>query len=188
MTTHSPRCLKKSLNSYNYMDTVYIAIDPGSKGCVTMLDPDGRMEHHFIAYEDMKDILDSVRRVKKAYPLCRIVAVMEEVHAVFGSSAKGTFAFGEIFGFLKGMIFACGIPLNLVPPKEWQKEIWRPCDKIYKATDGIRKAIDTKATSITAARRIFPQHDLRRTTSCKNPDDNLCDSMLIAEYARRKNL
>ena len=86
------------------MDTVYIAIDPGSKGCITMLDPDGRMEHHFIAYEDMKDILDSVRRVKKAYPLCRIVAVMEEVHAVFGSSAKGTFAFGEIFGFLKGMI------------------------------------------------------------------------------------
>ena len=174
--------------SFCQMDTVYIAIDPGSKGCITMLDPDGRMEHHFIAYEDMKDILDSVRRVKKAYPLCRIVAVMEEVHAVFGSSAKGTFAFGEIFGFLKGMIFACGIPLNLVPPKEWQKEIWRPCDRIYKATDGIRKAIDTKATSITAARRIFPDHDLRRTPSCKNPDDNLCDSMLIAEYARRKNL
>ena len=164
------------------MDTVYIAIDPGSKGCITMRDPEGRMEHHFIAYEDMRDILEAMRRVKRNYPLCRVVAVMEEVHAVFGSSAKGTFSFGEVFGFLKGMVFALSIP------KEWQKEIWRSSDRIYKATNGIRKAIDTKATSITAARRIFPDHDLRRTPSCKNPDDNLCDSMLIAEYARRKNL
>lgn len=170
------------------MDTVIIAIDPGSKGVITILRPDGRMEHHFLASEDRKDIVEAVRKVKRESPLCRVVAVMEEVHAIFGSSAKATFAFGEIFGWLKAMVFCTGIPLVLVPPKTWQGEVWRTGDKVYKAGDGLRRVLDTKATSIAAARRLFPGHSLKRTESCKNPDDNLCDSMLIAEYARRKNL
>lgn len=170
------------------MDTVYIAIDPGAKGVVTILTPDGGMEHHFLAYEDRKDTLEAIRRAKRDNPLRRVVAVMEEVHAIFGSSAKATFAFGETFGFLKAMVFCCGIPLNLVPPKEWQSVVWRPGDRVYKAGDGARRVLDTKATSIAAARRLFPTHRLTRTEACAKPDDNLCDSMLITEYARRKNL
>lgn len=170
------------------MDTVIIAIDPGSKGVVTILYPDGRMDHHFLAYEDRKDTLEAVRKAKRSNPLCRAVAVMEEVHAIFGSSAKATFAFGEIFGWLKAMVFCADIPLVLVPPKTWQGEVWRTRDKVYKAGGGVKRVLDTKATSIAAARRLFPDRSLKRTESCKSPDDNLCDSMLIAEYARRKNL
>lgn len=169
------------------MDTVYFAIDPGAKGVLTIRYPDGRMEHHFFADEDRRDTIAAIVRAKKLNPLWRSVAVMEEVHAIYGSSAKATFAFGETFGFFKGILFACNLPLNLVQPKDWQKAVWGPKDKIWVSKNG-RKVIDTKATSITAARRLFPGHDLRRTPACKKPDDNLCDSMLIAEYARRMNL
>lgn len=170
------------------METVYIAIDPGSKGVVTILHPDGRMEHHFLATEDRRDTVEALRRAKRENPLRRVVAVMEEVHAIFGSSAKATFAFGEIFGWLKAAVFCCGIPLVLVPPKTWQGEVWRTGDRVYKAGDGLRRVLDTKATSVAAARRLFPDRSLKRSEACKSPDDNLCDSMLIAEYARRKNL
>lgn len=50
------------------------------------------------------------------------------------------------------------------------------------------KDINTKATSFNASRRLFPNVDLRRSEKCKNLDDNKSDSLLIAEYARRKNL
>lgn len=39
-----------------------------------------------------------------------------------------------------------------------------------------------------ACHRLFPTVDLRRTIKCKNEDDNFADSLLMAEYGRRKNL
>ena len=50
------------------------------------------------------------------------------------------------------------------------------------------KAVDPKPTSINAARRLFPNIDLRKNERCKKIDDNKVDSLLMAEYARRKNL
>ena len=120
---------------------------------------------------------------------------MEEVHAIFGSSAKATFSFGEIFGLLKGIIIASELPYNLVQPKTWQKDIWSNADVVHEykkvAKNGevvTRIVINTKATSIIAARRIFPNTDLRKTPRSKNADDNKVDSLLIAEFARRHNL
>ena len=51
-----------------------------------------------------------------------------------------------------------------------------------------KKVVNTKQTSINAAKRLFPTIDLRKTTKCKNIDDNKCDSLLLSEYGRRKNL
>jgi hypothetical protein len=41
---------------------------------------------------------------------------------------------------------------------------------------------------MNAAKRLFPNIDFRRTTKCKNLDDNKVDATLMCEYARRKNL
>lgn len=56
------------------------------------------------------------------------------------------------------------------------------------STTGKTQVVDTKKMSFTASHRIFPTVDLRRTERCKNEDDNFADSLLIAEYGRRKNL
>ena len=120
---------------------------------------------------------------------------MEDVHSIYGSSAKATFSFGEIKGLLRGLLIATGIPYQLVQPKIWQKEIWANEDMVVdykkvtvKGVEQTRKDVNTKQTSFKAARRLFPNIDLRKTERCRNFDDNKTDSLLMCEYARRKNL
>ena len=179
------------------MEKIYIGIDPGSKGFITVIKPNGNIEHLSIADKTPKEILDFLNTltVEARNYNWGVFACMEEVHAIFGSSAKATFSFGEIFGLLKGIIIASELPYNLVQPKTWQKDIWSNADVVHEykkvAKNGevvTRKVINTKATSIIAARRIFPNTDLRKTPRSKNADDNKVDSLLIAEFARRHNL
>lgn len=181
------------------MEKTYIGIDPGSIGFVTALFPNGEKEFYSIDENDdlaLGRILKSIKVRSREVSAC-----MEYVHALYGASANSTFAFGEIFGLLKGLLIANEIPYVLVPPKDWQKEIWIHQDEIYVTkvrkvkdkttglpTEQTVKAVDPKPTSINAARRLFPSVDLRKNDRCKKIDDNKVDSLLIAEYARRKNL
>lgn len=171
---------------------VYLGIDVGSKGFIT-LNTGSEFKFYSIADNDIYQLSDIFRDIKNEYP--NVVCVMELIHAIFGSSAKATFAFGEINGILKGLLMANKIPYHLVPPKTWQKEMWDNKDLVVsyktmtvKGKDISKKDVNTKQTSINAAKRIFPNIDLRRTNKCKNLDDNKVDSLLISEYGRRKNL
>ena len=176
------------------MERTYIGIDPGVAGFITVMFPDGKIEFASIDEHDDLDLHRVLMAIKQRS--FRVTAVLEDVHAIFGSSAKSTFAFGEIKGILKGLLIANEIPYTLVQPKTWQGEIWNNQDmivsyKTIKKSDGTeqkRKVVDTKSTSINAARRLFPNIDLRKNERCRKIDDNKVDSLLMAEYARRKNL
>lgn len=174
------------------MSRTYIGIDPGSKGFISVYS-DKNTQFFSIADNDFYKISDILQGIKQEYP--DVVCIMEEVHAIFGSSAKATFAFGEINGLLKGVLIANKIPYHLVQPKTWQKEIWEHKDLvvsykdvIIKGKEVVKKEINTKQTSLNAAKRLFPNIDFRRTTKCKNFDDNKVDSLLLSEYGRRLNL
>ena len=164
------------------MSKVIIGIDPGAKGFLCACNPDNNTRAYISIADSTKAEIAHFLRDNAIAQDC--VVVMEEVHAVFGSSAKGTFNFGEIFGFLQGLAVAYDIPYHLVPPKDWQKEIWINADRVYKSG----KQIDTKQTSFNAALRLFPNIDFRKNERCKNLDDNKVDATLIAEYGRRRNL
>lgn len=171
------------------MGRVYLGIDPGSKGFITLMSDKG-MEFFSIEDNDFYKLGDILHDIKERYS--DVVGIMEEVHAIFGSSAKGTFNFGEINGLLKGLLIANKIPYHLIQPKTWQKEIWDNKDMVYLyriSKDGKKKkVVNTKPTSFNAAKRLFPNVDFRKTTRCKKDDDNKIDSLLICEYGRRKNL
>lgn len=158
---------------------VIIGIDPGKEGFITAMFPDG--EFQFFSMTDNTDGQCADFIAGLASNPC--VVAMEDVHAIFGSSAKTTFSFGQIKGFLLGLIVANKIPYHLIPPKTWQKLIWENCDKVMSAGK-----VDTKKTSTNAALRIFPTIDFRRNERCRILDNNKVDATLIAEYARRKNL
>lgn len=169
---------------------IYIGIDPGSKGFVAVQIGDMRVFQP-LDKENWRDVAILLHSLKDEYsPVC----CMEEIHAVYGSSAGATFSFGETFGVLQGILIAIGIPFHLVPPKTWQREMWVSQDKVYKQSGKIGKdgqpikVVDNKPTSINAAKRLFPDVDFRRTPKCKKVDDNKCDAMLICDYGRRKNL
>ena len=185
----------------------YLGIDPGSKGFMAY-QFNGDWAYFSLIDHDVHQIADAIRHLKDKYN-SNIVCTIEDVHAVFGSSAKGTFSFGENKGMLLGILAAEKIPFVEVAPKDWQREMWTNGDKVYKVKEVRRKdkkvrrkdkkvrrkdnkvmqkITDTKSTSMNAAKRLFPDIDFRRTSACKTFDDNKVDATLICEYGRRKNL
>lgn len=169
----------------------YIGIDPGVKGCISIVDETGKFIESFFLLKNAKNV-DTVEisnillNLSKYEDNCHVI--IENIHAIFGSSAKGTFNFGFIAGLIEGVIATIGLPYTKVNPKIWQKEMFRGVNVITKpSTTGKTQVIDTKKMSFLASHRIFPTVDLRRTSKCKNEDDNFSDSLLMAEYGRRMN-
>lgn len=105
-------------------------------------------------------------------------AVLEDVHAIYGSSAAGTFSFGWGKGAIEGMLVSLGIPYTLVQPKKWQKDlgiIHKP-----KTTPKLRKE-----ANVAICKKIFPTVSLLATEKSKVPHLGIVDALLIAEWGRR---
>lgn len=181
------------------MEKTFIGIDPGGIGFISAIFPNGEKEFYSIDENDDLSLSRILKDIKNRS--WEVSAVMEDVHAIHCSAANSTFAFGEIKGVLKGLLIAHEITYTLVPPKTWQQEIWTHQDEVMttkqrtftdketgEKTTKQYKAVDPKPTSINAARRLFPYIDFRKNERCKKIDDNKVDSLLMAEYARRKNL
>ena len=171
---------------------LYIGIDVGSKGFISM-QKDGVWEHYSIEDNDLYQLSEIM--LKARIDNDNIACVIEDVHPIFGSSAKATFQFGFNKGYLIGLLAANQIPYTLVQPKEWQREMWINADMVVnykqvavKGKETMRKEVNTKQTSINACKRLFPTMDLRKSERSKKIDDNKVDSILMCEFARRKNL
>ena len=109
------------------MEKIVIGIDPGSLGFLSCIMPNGNIEFKSIN-ESSVDALNKTlcEWINKASVYeWGVIVVMEQVHAIFGSSAKATFSFGEIFGILKGLIMANNIPYHFryVDTLEKAKEV-----------------------------------------------------------------
>ena len=177
-------------------EKVYLGIDPGNTGAVVRL-CGRKVETYVMPIIEGKFDHSGLTKifckfsVEKTYAVC-----LEEVHAIYGSSASGTFTFGGVFHSCEQVLCDFELPYMLVQPKVWQKEMFqgvaelrKPSTKIKsgprkgKSTKGRR---DTKAMALIAAKRLFPTVDLRATERCKKPHDGIVDAILIAEYCRRK--
>lgn len=173
-------------------DKCYIGIDVGAKGYIA-IQIDGEWSHVSIADCDLYQLSKLFSNIRANNN--RISCAIEDVHAIYGSSAKSTFQFGFNKGYLIGLLAANKIPYTLVAPKEWQKEMWGNSDMVVtyktvtiKGKQVSKKEVNTKQTSINCAKRLFPTMDFRKSERAKNIDDNKVDATLLCEYARRKNL
>lgn len=90
--------------------------------------------------------------------------------------------FEWVLGILEGMLAGMGFAYTKVIPKERQKVMWQGVSPVYKSG----KSVDTKATSLLAAKRLFPNEDLRKSERASKPHDGIVDALLMAEYCRRK--
>lgn len=107
---------------------------------------------------------------------------IEDVHSIYGMSAKSNFNFGQAKGVVIGKYYAYGVNPNLIRPKAWQKLIWTDEDIVL--LDNKKK--DTKLTSLRACRRIFGNDvDLLATKRSRVPHNGIVDALLIAEAGRR---
>lgn len=145
---------------------IYIGIDPGKKGGVATISEGGVKVYQ---WEDRRFIEDMRQH---ANWLDKCVAAVEKVGAFSGQGVKSMFNFGMEYGFIQGVLSAFGIPYQLVPPATWKREF----TLIGK---------DKKA-SIDVCRKLFPGMSLLPTERCRKESDGMAESLLIAEYARRK--
>jgi hypothetical protein len=168
---------------------IKIGIDPGKNGFICIMDDISDIGYIECRYYpipvigkeiDLKGLNIIFENPK--LKMGNIHCVIEDVHAIFGSSAKATFSFGWIVGVLEAMLVAHQISYTKVKPKDWQKVMWEGIPK-QKKPNG---RTDTKAMSLLAAKRLFPNEDLTATERSIKPHDGKIDALLLAEYCRRK--
>jgi len=189
-----------------------LGADPGKNGAIVLIN--AKKKFGEFTSDDVVCIptktndgkIDVVRMVDALTPYAKdiVLMVQEHVHAIYGSSAKGSFEFGDANGALRAAlsivshIAGTDLPVHLVMPKKWQEVAWKPISVvgapiIDKETGepqllrngSIKIKIDTKATSLSAAHSTFPGVSFVQPR-CKKEHDGCVDAALIAYYGLRK--
>jgi len=170
----------------------FMGIDPGKNGAYAVVNENGTSitygKFPRIGTEiDLKELRLLFDRLIDDYTVMRLpvdslTIAIEDVHALFMSSAKSTFNFGGICLALE--ICICLHGYHKVKPKDWQKLAWEGITKQFKFVKGKKKS-DTKKNSLLAVKRMFPDADLRGTVKSTTDHDGIVDALLIAEYCRR---
>jgi len=113
-----------------------IGIDPGLSGALAFIDKEG------LTILDMPTLTTKKGAKKRtnidAYTLGRIIEAdahnfkhcyIEEVHSMPSQGISSAFNFGKGFGMLIGIIAANFIPMTLIPPQQWKKDLRVPAEK-----------------------------------------------------------
>ena len=146
----------------------YIGIDIGTNGALACLD-EGSLFYMLLK----EDWISYLRKNKDC-----LVAI-EDLHSVYGASAKSNFQFGSNNGYVIGVLDALKIKFVKVQPKAWQKEMWKGISPIVK-----NGKVETKATSLEAARMIYPTEAFLASKRSSKAHDGIVDAVLLAHYCK----
>ena len=151
---------------------VIVGIDPGLKGGLSCLwvSCNGTVIDSDAVPYDIGAYHQTIALAKNNY-LNPIVAI-EQVHSMPKQGVASTFKFGEQFGILKGLCMGLGVKFITIAPQEWKR--------------GMGLLHQDKSASISLAKKLFPGANLRPSARCRKDSDGMAESLLIAEYARRK--
>ena len=157
-------------SQYNLM-----AIDPGDKGAIAMLNG----KH--IKIVDMPVVRETRTRLSLDMPALvgliessGVKKILLEKIQTMPKGANANFKRGGYQYAIRAICCALKLQLVEIPPKEWQKHFG------IKST----KKDDTKGQSYTVASGLFP--DLELKTPRGTIKDGRCDAVLILEYGRRR--
>lgn len=173
-------------------ERIWVGIDPGKAGAIVALNGNGQILGKDVIPLIGNDVdAKGIYEILKAYSdKYEVTVVLEEVHSLHKMAAATNFSMGHTLGIILGIVLASSFKLIRVQPKAWQKEVWITSEIEYlpKKPEQKNPSINTKLTSMKAAHRLFPNADFRKSSRATNDHDGICDAVLIAEYARRKNL
>jgi hypothetical protein len=89
-----------------------------------------------------------------------------------GVVSMASFGFG--CGLWRGMLVMAKIPYEIVTAATWRRYM------LIGAVAGKQKQ-----ASVAAAKRLWPDVNLKRSANCTKDSDGISDALLIAEYGRR---
>lgn len=155
---------------------IYAGIDPGQKGAIAVLSSaNGR-----ISVSEVWPMPDNDRKLRSIFNYLKTIGatvLIEKAQCMPKQSAPSGFNYGVGYGKMLGLMIAFEIPYHEVRPAIWKKEIL--------AGEPDKK---DKKVSIRVCERMFPNVNLLPTERSKVPSDGIAEAVLIADYARRKNL
>jgi len=146
----------------------YIGIDPGAKGQLCVLVPDTKQVAFMAASDKPMAILEWINTISALNPIA--VIMIENVHSLFGMSAKSNFNFGYNVGVVNTLALASGQSVDRVTPKVWQKHV------------GVRsKGPSIKKDVAAICDRLYPSVSIRGPKG--GLQDGKSDALMIAHYA-----
>lgn len=153
-----------------------VGIDPGLRGGVAALDAAGAVVGLWpmpvaggeVHAAGLADLLRSLRCLDSHQDVGRVC--LEKVSAMPKQGVSSTFRFGTGWGMVRGVCAALAIPVVLVPPTVWKKQVLLglPHDKAG--------AVQFCASRWPTADLVLP--------GCRVPHDGLADALCLADYAR----
>ena len=176
----------------------YIGVDPGLQGGLGLIDGGGRA----VEYGRMPDITSIDRFFRNAVIASggRLAVVYEE-HKGGGPDTNANVhkSAGRFIGIFETLCCIHGVPMHKITPQVWKAELQliqraekRPKDapKLSKA-EKHKLLLETrkkaKAASCQRARELFPGINLG-FPRCTTEHDGVAESLLTAEFGRRKRL
>lgn len=165
-------------------------IDPGiSAGAISLLKDKDLIKTWVLPKGDkgldLEDLCNIISEIQSIY---KPLFVLEEIHSIFGAAVGTMFKMGRGVGNIEATLSCNGCSYILVQPKKWQSKIWLESDIVYKDPSAKRKVKDTKATSLNAVKRLFPNESEKlmygsneKISGRRNLfKDGIVDSVLIA--------
>lgn len=157
---------------------IYVGIDPGKNGGIAAIDSNCNI----ILTSVMPLIVEELNSVELinliSFDDYDVKIALEDVHSIYGSSAKSNFEFGRILGGIESSLKVLRKPYVKVQPKIWQKVSFQ----------GIQKMENPKDMALLASNRLFPNESFIMTQRSKKPHDGVIDASLIAYWAKVSNL
>lgn len=173
------------------MSKTIIAIDIGKKGAILARVGIQGGQDGFYPMPMIKDEVDynELWSILKSYDNFNPLIIFEKLGVIFGTSKATAFSMGHQAGALEGMCIALGVPFHKITAKVWQKEMFQGTVLVTKKSKSGKSVVtDTKATALIVAKQLFPNQKLTFGDKATKPHDGLIDAMLMAEFAKRKNL
>ena len=153
----------------------HIAIDPGASGGIAV-HSQGKT-YCYPMPETQGDVLETLSEIVKSNefegsPESDIVCTLEQVGGFAGTGQPGSamFKFGENYGFIKGVVQALGIRLELVRPQTWQRGFGLGTKAACASKSEWKNKLKAEA------QRRFPQLKVTLKTA---------DALLILDWAMR---
>ena len=149
------------------MRATILGIDPGASGAIGMVEP-------MVEVWDMPATVADLVTLMRTFDPALTRVYVEAVHAMPGQGVTSTFAFGEGYGAILGVLAALGLPHRTIAPQTWKRQL------------GLKREQDARATKNAAralAQQLFPTASLSRVR-----DHGRAEALLIAEWGRRQTL
>ena len=152
------------------MSKIIIAIDPGKKGGLAVMDLNNRVVDVANMPDTPQDLLEFLKEAKN-YGDC--VCYLEKVGGMPGNGGSAMFNFGKGYGHIEMALLALEIPTMTITPQMWQKTYNVGSVSITRSDAADKREHKNKLKA--KAQQLFPSLGKRVTLQT-------CDALLIGLY------